>query len=102
MFNNHSSSDKTNPIILLLIYLFLSILSGLLFSIFAFKAKRRNKVYAWWWFLSLLSIILSSFIAYIFLATSSSLSDTLYYYLGFITLGTNGIALIILIKTLIN
>lgn len=102
MSKNHTASDKNSPLLFLFLYLFFSFFTGLIFSIFALRAKNRGKTYGWWWILSLLSVLFFGFIAYIFLATSSTKSDAFYFYLGLATLLSNGLAFIILLFTLLK
>ncbi len=100
ILKNHTTTDKKSPLLLLFIYLLFSLFLGLIFSIFAIRAKNRGKIYVWWWILSLFSILFFGFIAYIFLATSSSKNDIFYFYLGLATLLSNGFAFFILLYTL--
>lgn len=100
MSENHSSTDKNSPLLFLFIYLFFSFFTGLIFSILSLRAKKRGKTYGWWWILSLGCICCFSFIAYIFISTSTPRFDPVYYYLGLSTLSTNVFAFIILIITL--
>jgi MFS family permease len=102
MPKTHITSDKNSPLLVLFVYLFLSIFSGLIFSILSLRAKNRGNIYGWWWILSLLSALLFSFIAYIFLATSSARVDTFYFYLGICSLITNLLAILILCYTILK
>jgi hypothetical protein len=100
MTKNHTTADKKSPLLMLFLYLFLSLFTGLIFSIFALKAKNKGSAYGWWWALSILSSLFFGFIAYVFLATSSLKHDIFYFYLGIATLFSNGLAFIILLYTL--
>lgn len=100
MSKNHTSADKKSPLLMLFLYLFLSLFTGFIFSIFALKAKNKGSAYGWWWTLSILSSSFFGFIAYVFLATCSLKHDIFYFYLGIATLFNNGIAFIILLYTL--
>lgn len=100
MTKNHTMADKKSPLLMLFLYLFLSLFTGLIFSIFALKAKNKGSTYGWWWTLSILSSLFFGFIAYVFLATSSLKNDIFYFYLGIATLLSNGLAFIILLCTL--
>jgi heme A synthase len=77
-------------------------LGGLLFSILALRAKRKQKTVFWWFLLSLIFIAIFGFLSYTLVLTSSPTKDSSYYYLGMVSLVSNSIALIILIATLFS
>jgi heme A synthase len=77
-------------------------LGGLLFSILALRAKRKQKTVFWWFLLSLIFIAIFGFLSYSMVLTSNPTQDSIYYYIGAISLVSNSIALIILIATLFS
>lgn len=95
-----AKKEKNNSFAFLLIYLIASLFGGLAFSIFALRAKNRNKTVFWWFLLSLIFIGFFGTIAYSLFITSGPTKDKGYYYLAIITLITNALAALILIKTL--
>ncbi len=95
-----SKKEKNNSLPFLIIYLIVSLFGGLAFSIFALRAKYRNKTVFWWFLLALIFIGFFGVIAYSLFITSGPTKDKGYYYLAIITLITNALALLILIKTL--
>jgi len=95
-----AEKEKNNSFPFLLIYLIVSLFGGLAFSIFALRAKKRNKTVFWWFLLALIFIGFFGIIAYSLFITSGPTKDKGYYYLAIITLVTNALAVLILIKTL--
>ena len=95
-----AKKEKNNSLPFLIIYLIASLFGGLAFSIFALRAKNRNKTVFWWFLLALIFIGFFGTIAYSLFITSGPAKDKGYYYLAIITLITNALALLILIKTL--
>lgn len=95
-----AKKEKNNSLLFLIIYLIVSLFGGLAFSIFALRAKNRNKIVFWWFLLALIFIGFFGVIAYSLFITSGPTKDKGYYYLSIITLITNALALLILIKTL--
>jgi len=93
--------DNRNPMLLLIIYLLSSFFSGLVFAILALRAKKRGNTVLWWFLLSIICIGLFSFISYSLVYSSSPKKDAIYFYLGLSTLATNGIACLVLIRTLV-
>jgi hypothetical protein len=100
--NKHLSGDSGSPLRTLLLFLLSSCLGGLLFSILALRAKRKQKTVFWWFLLSLIFIAIFGFLSYTLVLTSSPTKDSSYYYLGMVSLVSNSFALIILIATLFS
>ncbi len=97
---NQITAGSGSPIFLLLLYLFSSFFSGLLFSILALRAKSRNKTSFWWGLLSLICIVFFSVLSFSLFKTSSPNKDVVYYYVGLGSLITNSIAIALLILTI--
>jgi len=93
--------DNGNPMLLLVIYLLSSFISGLVFAILALRAKKRGDTAFWWFLLSIICIGLFSFISYSLVYTSSTSKDVFYFYLGLSTLATNAIAVLVLIRAFV-
>ncbi len=100
MGREKQTSDSDSPLLLLFLYLFCSFLGGLLFSILALRAKKRQKTAMWWFLCSVIFISIFSYISCAFVSVSSPTKDAFYYYLGLSTLVSNGIAVFILVITL--
>jgi hypothetical protein len=86
---------------ILLLYLFLSILSSLLFCIFYFRAVNKGNAGIGWFILTLVCAIFYGVIAYSLVVTSSPSKDAGYYYLGVFTIFTNSLALLLLFGKLL-
>jgi len=97
--NKPLTSDSGSPVLLLFVYLISSFFSGLLFSIFAYRAKSRNRNSFWWGLLSLICIAVFSVLSFSLFRTSSPNHDAVYFYIGFGSLITNAMALLILLIT---
>jgi drug/metabolite transporter (DMT)-like permease len=97
---NKRVQSENGSLRFLIWYLLFSFFLGLVFSIFALRARNRGKYGFGWMFLSLLSCAFFGTIAFSLLKTSSPMHDAGWYYLGASTLITNGIAVFILVITL--
>jgi hypothetical protein len=102
MGRGKKTSDSESPLLLVFLSFICSFLGGLLFSILALRAKRRQKTVIWWFILSMIFISTFSYIANSFIVSSSPTKDSFFYYLGLSTLVFNGIAALVLLITLFS
>lgn len=96
------SSDAGSPLLLLVIYLLSSFFGAFLFSILALRAKRKGETVWGWLLLSLLFILIFSVLSYSIVATSSPTKDSVYFFVGVLSLASNFIALVILTYALLS
>jgi hypothetical protein len=97
MKNNPADLNSNFSIKLILIYLLSSFFGGLLFSILTYRSRKKGNTGFGWIILSLVFIVIFSYISFALYKTSSSNHDAFWYYLGLSTLAANSVALFILL-----
>ena len=81
---------------IVLVYLVLSIFSALVFSVLYWRAVNKDGKGILWFLLTVVCAALYGTIGYSFILTSSPTVDAGYFYLGFTTLISNGLAVLVL------
>lgn len=97
---NHTKASGS--LYFLVVYFLLSFFLGLVFSVFALRARNRGKYGFGWMILSLCSIAFFGIISHSLVKTSSPAHDAGWYYLGLSSLFANGLALLINVLTLLK
>ena len=95
--NTNSTAKGSDSALVLLLYLALSIFSALVFSVLYRRAITNGNSGIVWLVLCLISVVFYGIIAWSMVVTSSPDSDAAYFWLGIITLFSNGTALLLLI-----
>jgi len=97
MKNNPADLNSNFSIKLILFYLLSSFFGGLLFSILSYRSRKKGNSGFGWLLLSLVFIVIFSYISFALYKTSSANHDAFWYYLSLSTIAANGVALFILI-----
>ncbi len=97
MKNNPADLNSNFSIKLILFYLLSSFFGGLLFSILSYRSIKKGNTGFGWLLLSIVFIVVFSYISFALYKTSSANHDAFWYYLGLSTLAANSIALFILL-----
>ncbi len=83
-----------SPATLAIVYLLSSFFSSLVFSILAYRSRKRGNSGIGWIILSLLCMGFFGVIAYSLIMTSGPAKDAGWYYLGLATMASNGCSLL--------
>jgi hypothetical protein len=99
MKNNPAELNSNFSIKLMLFYLLSSFFGGLLFSILSYRSRKKGNAGFGWIILSIVFIVIFSYISFALYKTSSANHDAFWYYLSLSTIAANSIALFILLMS---
>ncbi len=97
MKNSQRDLNSNFSIKLILFYFLSSFFGGLLFSILSYRSRKKGNTGLGWILLSIVFIVIFSYISFALYKTSSAYHDAFWYYLSLSTFATNSAALFILL-----